>query len=127
MAITDTSPDRTVEGIGWMLATTLMFLCVTGIVRHVGSDMPAAEAAFIRYAFGLALILPALPALLRKPPTAMQWRLFTIRRTNSFGPRKPSPAESTANPMRFSVVTPKFVKVIQTKAGRASVSTTLTP
>jgi len=79
MVMTDTSPDRTVEGIGWMLVTTVMFLCVTGIVRHVGSDMPAPEAAFIRYAFGLALVLPAIPVLLRKPPTARQWRLFTVR------------------------------------------------
>ena len=44
--------------IGWMLLTGLMFVAVTGIVRYVGSDVPAAEAAFIRYVIGLAMILP---------------------------------------------------------------------
>jgi len=56
-------PEREAYGtpaiaIGWMLLTGLMFVAVTGIVRYVGSDVPAAEAAFIRYVIGLGLILP---------------------------------------------------------------------
>lgn len=45
-------------GIGWMMVTGLMFVCVTGIVRYIGSDVPAAQAAFIRYIIGLAIMLP---------------------------------------------------------------------
>lgn len=45
-------------GIGWMVVTGLMFVCVTGIVRYIGSDVPAAQAAFIRYVIGLLLMLP---------------------------------------------------------------------
>jgi len=60
--------DRTVAGIGWMLVTTLLFVCVTCIVRYLGSDIPAVEAAFIRYAIGLLLILPAFRPLVRHFP-----------------------------------------------------------
>jgi drug/metabolite transporter (DMT)-like permease len=80
MTITETpAPDRTLEGIGWMLLTTVLFVCVTGIVRHLGSDIPAVEAAFIRYAIGLALVLPALRPLLRQWPRAALMRRFALR------------------------------------------------
>ena len=48
------------RGIAWMLLTGLMFVSVTGVVRHLGSDMPAVQAAFIRYVFGTILLLPIL-------------------------------------------------------------------
>lgn len=53
------------KGIAWMLLTGVLFVGVTGIVRHLGSDMSAVQAAFIRYAFGLLLLLPV---LLRQRP-----------------------------------------------------------
>ncbi len=71
--------DRTLVGIGWMLLTTVLFVCVTGIVRHLGSDIPAVEAAFIRYAIGLALVLPAFRPLLRQWPRAALMRRFALR------------------------------------------------
>ena len=78
--ITDTpAPDRPLEGIGWMLLTTVLFVCVTGIVRYLGSDIPAVEAAFIRYAIGLVLVLPALHPLLRQWPRAGLMKLFALR------------------------------------------------
>jgi len=43
-----------------MLLTGLLFVGVTGIVRHLGSDMSAPQAAFIRYAFGILLLAPIL-------------------------------------------------------------------
>jgi drug/metabolite transporter (DMT)-like permease len=73
------APDRTLEGIGWMLLTTVLFVCVTGIVRYLGSDIPAVEAAFIRYAIGLALVLPALRPLVRQWPRATLMRRFVLR------------------------------------------------
>ena len=48
---------NTLVGIGWMLITGFLFVGVTAVVRHLGSDMPAAQAAFLRYVIGLALIL----------------------------------------------------------------------
>jgi len=48
------------RGIGWMLLTGILFVGVTGIVRHLGTDMAAVQAAFLRYVFGFLLILPIL-------------------------------------------------------------------
>lgn len=48
------------RGILWMVATGLLFVTVTGIVRHLGTDMSPVQAAFIRYGFGLLLIAPVL-------------------------------------------------------------------
>ncbi len=48
------------KGIGWMLLSGVLFVGVTGIVRHLGTDMSPMQAAFIRYVFGLFLIIPLL-------------------------------------------------------------------
>ncbi len=62
-----------------MVLTGIMFVFVTGIVRYLGSDMPAIEAAFIRYAIGLVLVLPTLRPLLRRRPGVAQIRLYSLR------------------------------------------------
>jgi len=71
--------NRPLAGIGWMLVTGLLFVCVTGIVRHLGSDMPAIEAAFIRYAIGLGLMIPMMKAVIRYRPPAKVMRLYAVR------------------------------------------------
>ncbi len=43
-----------------MLATTIAFVGVNGIVRHLGTELPAAQSAFIRFAFGLMFLAPAI-------------------------------------------------------------------
>jgi drug/metabolite transporter (DMT)-like permease len=58
--LTATSDHNPWIGIGWMVLTGLMFVAVTGIVRFIGSGVPAPEAAFIRYIIGLVLMLPFL-------------------------------------------------------------------
>ncbi|MDD9908062.1 MAG: DMT family transporter [Ahrensia sp.] len=81
-AVSDLSqPDasRRLQGIAWMVVSTLMFVSVTGIVRYLGSDLPAPESAFIRYAFGLLLMLPAYWAMLRNPLPRDLWGAFTLR------------------------------------------------
>lgn len=58
------------QGIFWMMATGILFVAVTGIVRHLGTDMSPVQAAFIRYLFGLILLLPVfirMGSLLRTP------------------------------------------------------------
>ena len=54
-----------------MLAGGLLFVAVTVLVRHLGSDMPAVEAAFIRYLVGVVLVLPLL--------WRMRWRGLRAR------------------------------------------------
>lgn len=71
--------NNVLQGIGWMLLTGFLFVAVTGIVRHLGSDMPAIEAAFIRYCFGLLLILPVLVKLSRQRMEPGLLKLFGIR------------------------------------------------
>ncbi len=50
-------------GVAWMVVTGALFVGVTAIVKHLGGRIPAAESAFLRYALGLVLLLPALAAL----------------------------------------------------------------
>lgn len=74
-----TAYHGTMRGIGWMVLTGLLFVCVTGIVRHLGTDLPAVESAFIRYAIGLVLISPALVGLMRNRPSGGAMMLYTAR------------------------------------------------
>ena len=41
-----------------MVVTTLLFAIVTGIVRYIGSDIPAPVAAFIRYVISTIFFIP---------------------------------------------------------------------
>ncbi|MBZ4689136.1 MAG: putative transporter, superfamily [Cereibacter sp.] len=73
------SRSRTLEGVGWMLASGLSFVGVTGVVRHLGTDLPAAQSAFLRFALGLIFVLPALRSLLRDGLPTGALRLFAWR------------------------------------------------
>lgn len=61
------------KGILWMLVTSLFFVGVTGLVRHLGSTMSPVQAAFIRYAIGVVFLLPVFMQLAgqRKWPRRM--------------------------------------------------------
>ncbi|ROU03296.1 DMT family transporter [Histidinibacterium lentulum] len=72
---------RPVAGILWMALTGLCFVAVTAIVKHVGDDIPAPQAAFLRYLMGLVFFLPAIGAVRRAGITARQARLFALRGT----------------------------------------------
>lgn len=72
-------PQNSLHGIGWMLLTGLFFVAVTGIVRYLGSTLPAMEMAFIRYGFGALLVIPALLPLVRNPPEFRRLRFFALR------------------------------------------------
>ena len=70
---------QTLRGVGWMVLTGLLFVAVTAIVRHLGTSMPAIEAAFIRYAVGLLIVLPVLFRLIRRRPKVGMMRLYLVR------------------------------------------------
>lgn len=76
-ALTDLG--RPVEGVLWMLATTLAFVGVNGIVRYLGTDLPAAQSAFIRFAFGLLFLAPALWSMRSMRLPQGIWPLFLVR------------------------------------------------
>lgn len=54
------SQQSNIRGCLWMVAGGLLFVAVTVMVRLLGSDMPAVQAAFIRYLVGVILVLPML-------------------------------------------------------------------
>lgn len=70
---------RPLAGVGWMLLTGLLFVCVTAVVRYLGTDLPATESAFIRYAIGLVLVLPMMRPLLRRRPSRRVLGLYAAR------------------------------------------------
>ena len=49
---------KNLQAIFWMVITTLLFAIVTGIVRYIGSDIPAPVAAFIRYIISTIFFIP---------------------------------------------------------------------
>jgi len=74
-----TTVQRPTVGILWMLASGLCFVAVTGIVRWLGTDLPAAQGAFIRFAFGLLFLAPTLFAVLRAGLPEGSLPLFALR------------------------------------------------
>ncbi|MBP1806252.1 DMT family transporter [Rubellimicrobium aerolatum] len=70
---------RPLAGIVWMVLSGLFFVGMTAIVKHVGSDVPAAQSAFLRFALGLPFAVPMLWPLWRTGVTAGQARLCALR------------------------------------------------
>ncbi len=67
------------RGIGFMLLTGLLFVGVTVIVRHLGTDMNPIQSAFIRYAFGTLLIAHVFFRLGGVTKPARVWAMLTVR------------------------------------------------
>ncbi|WDA12414.1 DMT family transporter [Paracoccus marcusii] len=70
---------RDLIGIGWMLATGLCFVAVNTIVRGLDGALPAAQAAFIRFLFGLVFLAPVITSALRGGFSRGIWGLFALR------------------------------------------------
>lgn len=75
----DAQTRRDLAGIGWMLVTGACFVAVNGIVRWLGGALPASQAAFIRFVFGLAFLGPVLIPALRSGFSPRIWGLLTLR------------------------------------------------
>ncbi|MFV2051930.1 DMT family transporter [Aliiroseovarius sp. YM-037] len=66
-------------GAFWMIVTGLCFVAVTAIVKHLGGDVPAAQAAFLRYVIGLVFVLPMIGPMLRARLGGRDIALFSLR------------------------------------------------
>ncbi|WP_245510591.1 DMT family transporter [Antarcticimicrobium sediminis] len=75
----DIAPARPVAGIVWMLLTGMCFVAVTALVKSLGPRIPAAEAAFLRYALALVFVLPMLRPMLNAKLTPGLWGMFALR------------------------------------------------
>jgi len=71
--------QRPLAGILWMLATGANFVAVTALVKHVGSGVPAPEAAFLRYLLGLVFLAPMLGPLARSGLSRSAFMLYSWR------------------------------------------------
>ncbi|MEL6954424.1 MAG: DMT family transporter [Pseudomonadota bacterium] len=72
-------PSQPLLGIFWMLVTGACFVAVTALVKVVGSEVPPAQSAFLRYLLGLVFLIPMLPALSRARLNGRALRLFGLR------------------------------------------------
>lgn len=72
-------PSNSLIGIGLMAFAGLNFVAVTAIVKHVGTELPPAEAAFLRYLLGLAFIIPMLKPMLAARIGKRDLALFSVR------------------------------------------------
>ena len=62
-----------------MVVTGLCFVAVTAIVKFVGDSLPAAQAGFMRYALGLVLLIPMIPAMRRASISRPDLGIFAVR------------------------------------------------
>jgi drug/metabolite transporter (DMT)-like permease len=74
-----TDLGRPIDGVFWMMSAGLAFVGVNGIVRHLGTDLPTAQSAFIRFALGLLFLTPALWAMRGRTLSPALRRLFLGR------------------------------------------------
>ncbi|WP_411890199.1 DMT family transporter [Yoonia sp. SDW83-1] len=77
--MTQLPASHPLKGIFWMVVTGFNFVAVTAIVKHVGDDLPAAQAAFLRYILGLVFLIPMIRPILAARLTPRQLRLFGLR------------------------------------------------
>jgi len=62
-----------------MMLTGATLVAVTGIVKHIGPDLPAAEIAFLRYILGLVFLIPMIGPILRARMSRQSLFLFGAR------------------------------------------------
>lgn len=62
-----------------MVVTGFCFVAVTAIVKSLGTGLPAAQSAFLRYLLGLVFLVPMVRPLLSARLDRKQFRLFAIR------------------------------------------------
>ncbi len=73
------APYRPVAGMFWMFAAGLSFVVMTALVKSLGSTVHPIQAAFLRFAFGLIFLLPALRLIVTTHLTRRHLVLFGVR------------------------------------------------
>ena len=72
--------DRSVAaGTAWMIVAGLGFVGVTALVKYLGNEIPAQQAAFLRYVLGLVFLLPMLRAVLHSGMSGRTLAVFWVR------------------------------------------------
>jgi len=71
--------NHSIIGILWMVITTILFVGVTATVRYLEGDVPAPQAAFLRYAIGTLMLAPSLISLSKIKPDRPLLNKFILR------------------------------------------------
>lgn len=71
--------QRPLAGVVWMLLAGLCFVAMTAGVKHMGSGIPAAQSAFLRYLLGLVFVVPMLFLVRGERLEPSVWRAFAYR------------------------------------------------
>ena len=71
--------NQSLIGILWMVITTILFVAVTASVRFLDGEVPAPQAAFMRYLIGTLLLTPALISLIKVKPSKPLMKKFLLR------------------------------------------------
>jgi len=77
--IKDLDLNQSLVGILWMIITTILFVGVTATVRYLEGEVPAPQAAFLRYAIGTILLIPSLISLTKFRPHRPLMKKFILR------------------------------------------------
>ena len=77
--IKDLDLNQSLVGIFWMVITTILFVGVTATVRYLEGEVPAPQAAFLRYAIGTILLIPSLISLTKFRPHRPLMKKFILR------------------------------------------------
>ena len=71
--------NQSIIGILWMVLTTILFVGVTATVRYLEGEVPAPQAAFLRYAIGTLFLTPSLISLTKIKPDKPLLQKFILR------------------------------------------------
>ena len=71
--------NQSIIGILWMVLTTILFVGVTATVRYLEGEVPAPQAAFLRYAIGTLFLIPSLISLTKIKPDKPLLQKFILR------------------------------------------------
>ncbi len=71
--------DNPLAGILWMVVTGWLFVGVIATVKVLGGALPAPQAAFLRFAFGLVFLIPVWRALRALHPDRTDLMIFGFR------------------------------------------------
>ena len=71
--------NQSIVGILWMVITTILFVGVTATVRYLEGEVPAPQAAFLRYAIGTLMLAPSLITLTKFKPDRSLFNKFILR------------------------------------------------
>ena len=71
--------NQSIIGILWMVITTILFVGVTATVRYLEGEVPAPQAAFLRYAIGTVMLVPSLITLTKFKPDRSLFNKFILR------------------------------------------------